>query len=127
MTNSGRRSTSVPRETNGQDETIPEHVTLASVSLSALLRLKICSRNSKINHGRNFYWYRLMKLGTGTPTFGTRFHHICTMLYQVPPLWYHGITALSPPPSFKMALNNGLIILNQLMQRKYRNPQKEDY
>ena len=43
------------------------------------------------------------KLGTGTPTFGTRFHHICTMLYQqdkkswyqVPPLWYHGTTTLS--------------------------------
>ena len=37
------------------------------------------------------------KLGTGTPTFGTRFHHIGTMLYQIPPLWYHGTTTLSPP------------------------------
>ena len=36
MTNSERRSTSVPRETNGQDQTTPEHVTVASVSLSAL-------------------------------------------------------------------------------------------
>ena len=36
MTNSGRRSTSVPRETNGQYQTTPEHVTVASVSLSAL-------------------------------------------------------------------------------------------
>ena len=36
MTNSGRRSTSVPHETNGQDQTTPEHVTVASVSLSAL-------------------------------------------------------------------------------------------
>ena len=35
MTNSGRRSTSVPRGTNGQDQTTPEHVTVASVSLSA--------------------------------------------------------------------------------------------
>ena len=31
-----RRSTSVPRETNGQDQTTPEHVSVASVSLSAL-------------------------------------------------------------------------------------------
>ena len=37
------------------------------------------------------------KLGTGTSTFGTRFHHICTMLYQVPPLCYYGTTTLSPP------------------------------
>ena len=36
MTNSEWRSTSVPRETNGQDQTTPEHVTVASVSLSAL-------------------------------------------------------------------------------------------
>ena len=36
MTNSERRSTSVPRETNEQDQTTPEHVTVASVSLSAL-------------------------------------------------------------------------------------------
>ena len=40
MTNSERRSTSVPLETNGQDETTPEHVTVASVSLSALLKAK---------------------------------------------------------------------------------------
>ena len=36
MTNSERRSTSVPRETNEQEQTTPEHVTVASVSLSAL-------------------------------------------------------------------------------------------
>ena len=36
MTNSERRSTSVPRETNEQDQTTPELVTVASVSLSAL-------------------------------------------------------------------------------------------
>ena len=36
MANSERRSTSVPRETNEQDQTTPEHVTVASVSLSAL-------------------------------------------------------------------------------------------
>ena len=29
-------SMTVPRETNGQDQTTPEHVTVASVSLSAL-------------------------------------------------------------------------------------------
>ena len=40
MTNSEWRSTSVPRETNGQDQTTPEHVTVASVSLSALLEAK---------------------------------------------------------------------------------------
>ena len=40
MTNSERRSTSVPRETNGQDQTTPEHVTVASVSLSALSKAK---------------------------------------------------------------------------------------
>ena len=35
-TNSERKSTSVPRETNGQDQTTHEHVTMASVSLSVL-------------------------------------------------------------------------------------------
>ena len=40
MTNSEKRSTSVPLETNGQDETTPDHVTVASVSLSALLKAK---------------------------------------------------------------------------------------
>ena len=40
MTNSKRRSTSVPRETDGQDQTTPEHVTVASVSLPALLAAK---------------------------------------------------------------------------------------
>ena len=40
MTNSEMRSSSVPRETNGQDQTTPEHVTVASVSLSVLLKAK---------------------------------------------------------------------------------------
>ena len=40
VANSERRSTSVPRETNGQDQTTPEHVTVASVSLAALLKVK---------------------------------------------------------------------------------------
>ena len=91
MTNSEMRSLSVPRETNGQDQTTPEHVTVASVSLSVPLKLTIRSMD-EIFIGTDSY-----KLGTGTPTFGTRFHHICTMLYQVPPLWYHGTTTLSPP------------------------------
>ena len=99
MTNSERRSTSVPGEANGQDQTTPDHITVASVSLSALLKAKICSRNSKNIHRRNFNGTDTYMLGTGTPTFGTRFHHNCTMLYQVPPLWYHGTTTLSPPSS----------------------------
>ena len=37
------------------------------------------------------------KLGTGTPTFCTRLHDICTTLYHKPTLWYHGTTTLSPP------------------------------
>ena len=36
ITNSEMRSMSVPRESNGQDQTTPEHVTVASVSLFAL-------------------------------------------------------------------------------------------
>ena len=40
MTNSEKRSTPVPLENNGQDETTPEHVTVGSVSLSALLKAK---------------------------------------------------------------------------------------
>ena len=36
MTNYERRSTSVPLETNGQDQTTPEYIKVASVSLSAL-------------------------------------------------------------------------------------------
>ena len=100
MTNSERRFTSVPGEANGQGQTTPDHITVASVSLSALLKVKICSRNSKNIHRRNFNATDTYKLGTGTPTFGTRFHHNCTILYQVPPLWYHGTTTL-PSPSIK--------------------------
>ena len=104
MMNSERRSTSVPGEADGQDQTTPDHITMASVSLSALLKAKICSRNSKNIHRRNFNGTDTYKLGTGAPTFGTRFHHNCTMLYQVPPLWYHGTTTLSPPSFY--FLNN---------------------
>ena len=38
----------------------------------------------------------LGRLGTGTTTFGTRFHHCCTMLYQVPLPWYNSTITLSP-------------------------------
>ena len=41
-----------------EDQTAPDHVTVASVSLSALLKAKLCSRNSRIIQGRNSYWYR---------------------------------------------------------------------
>ena len=60
MRNSKRRSTPVPRETNGQDQTTPDHVTVVSVSTSALLKAKICARNSKNIHGQNFYWCQLI-------------------------------------------------------------------
>ena len=40
MTNSERRYTSVPLETNGKDQTTPDHLTVASVSLSALLKAR---------------------------------------------------------------------------------------
>ena len=40
MTNSERRSTSVPRETNWQDQTTPEHVTVASVLLFCTVKAK---------------------------------------------------------------------------------------
>ena len=75
MRNSEKRSTSVPRETNGQEETTRENFTVTSVMLSTLLKAKICSRNSKkaiykIASGTDSY-----RLGTSTPMFGTRFHH----------------------------------------------------
>ena len=60
MRNPERRSTPVPRETNGQDQATPDHFTVVSVSTSALLKAKICSRNSKNIHRQNFYWYRLI-------------------------------------------------------------------
>ena len=43
MTNSERRSTSVPREINRQGKITPDHVNVASVSLYALIKAKICS------------------------------------------------------------------------------------
>ena len=48
--NSEKRSTSVALETNWQDKTTPEHVIVASVSLSARLKAKICSWNPKNIH-----------------------------------------------------------------------------
>ena len=104
MTNSERRSSPVPREANGQDQTTPEHVTVASVSPSALLRAKICSMNSKnILMDEFFIGNDSYKHGTGTTTFGTRFHHICIMVYQVLPFWYHGTTTLSPSSWFNVS------------------------
>ena len=44
---SEKTSTSVPRETNVQDQTNPENVPITSVSPFALLKAKIFSRNSK--------------------------------------------------------------------------------
>ena len=38
-----------------QDQITPDHVSVASVSLSALFKAKICSGNSKNMHGRNFH------------------------------------------------------------------------
>ena len=97
MTNSERRCTSVPRETNGQDQTTPEHVDLVSCHCLHCKSLKFVLGIPKSSKDETFISTDSSKLGTGTPTFGTRFHHICTMLYQVPPLWYHGTTTLSPP------------------------------
>ena len=43
-------STSIFHETNGQDQTTPERITVASMSFSALLKVKICSRNAEKIH-----------------------------------------------------------------------------
>ena len=82
MTNSERRSTSVPRETIGQGQTTPDHVIVAPVSMSALLmtKIKFVLGIPKTSMDEIFIGTDLYRLGTGTPTFGTRFHHICTML-----------------------------------------------
>ena len=61
-------------------------------------RLKFVLGIPKTSMDKFFIGTYSYKLGTGTPTFGTRFRHICTIFYQVPPLWYHGTTTLSPPP-----------------------------
>ena len=55
MTNSEWRSTSVSRETNGQDQTTPEHVTVASVSLSALLKAK-----NSFYRSQNHLWTKFL-------------------------------------------------------------------
>ena len=76
MTNSERRSTSVPHEADGKEQTTSDHDIVASVSLSALLKARNCSRNSKNIHGRISIGTDSYKLGTGTPIFGSKFHHI---------------------------------------------------
>ena len=112
MTNSERRSTSVPRETNRQDQIPPDHVTVASVSLSALLKAKISSRNSKTSMDEIVIGTYSCKLGTGTPTlvpgsttfaqYCTRYHPFGTMvpLPCHPPLakdifWFHACILVS--------------------------------
>ena len=101
MTNSEWRSTSIPRETNGQDQTTPEHVTVASVSLSALLKAK-----------NSFYKFLLvpshislvpvpLPLVPGSTTFAqrcTRYHPSGTMV----PLPCH------PPLAALLGLNHWL-------------------
>ena len=77
-------------ETNGQDQTNPEDVTVASVSPSALLKAKICSRNSKNIDRRNCYWYRHIMVGYRYPYF---WHKVPSSLQNVVPgtlLWHHG-------------------------------------
>ena len=82
MTNSERRSTSVPRETSGQDQTTPDHVIVAPASTSApsKTKIKFVLGIPKTSMDEIFIGTDSYRLGTGTPTFGTRFHHICTML-----------------------------------------------
>ena len=91
MTDSERRSTSVPREINGQDKTTPEHVTVASVSLSALLKAKNLFYKSQ-----NHLWMKFLlvpshitlvpvplPLVPGSTTFAqccTRYHPSGTMV-----------------------------------------------
>ena len=91
MTNSEWRSTSVPRGTNGQDQTTPEHVTVASVSLSALLKAK-----NSFYKSQNHLWTKFLlvpshirlvpvplPLVPGSTTFAqccTRYHPSGTMV-----------------------------------------------
>ena len=96
MTNSEMRSSSVLCETNGRDQTTPEHVTVASVSLSVLLKAK-----------NSFYKFSLvpshislvpvpLPLVPGSTTFAqccTRYHPSGTMA----PLPCH-------PPSLQLLL-----------------------
>ena len=122
MTNSERRCTSVPRETNGQDQTTPEHVDLVSCHCLHCKSLKFVLGIPKSSKEETFIGTDSSKLGTGTPTFGTRFHHICTMLYQVPTLWYHGTTTLSPPSCYEwFAINEGHITLQKISYTLCKN------
>ena len=100
MMDSERRSTSVPREINGQDKATPEHVTVASVSLSALLKAK-----NSFYKSQNHLWTKFLlvpshitlvpvplPLVPGSTTFAqccTRYHPSGTMV----PLPCH------PPPT----------------------------
>ena len=43
-------TTSIFHEANGQDKTTPEQITVAFMSLPALLKVKICFRNAKQIH-----------------------------------------------------------------------------
>ena len=101
MTNSERRSTAVPCETNGQDQTTPDHVTVASVPLSVLLKAK-----NLFLECQNHPWTKVLLVPThislvpvplplvlGSTTFAqccTRYHPSSIML----PLPCH------PPPLF---------------------------
>ena len=91
MMDSEMRSTSVPREINGQDKTTPEHVTVASVSLSALLKAK-----NSFYKSQNHLWTKFLlvpshitlvpvplPLVPGSTTFAqcyTRYHPSGTMV-----------------------------------------------
>ena len=98
MTNSERRSKSVPRETSRQDQITPDHVTVASVSLSPLLKAKICSRNSKTSMDEIFIgtysyaWYRYPYLWYQVPP---HLHNIEPGTTPLVP-WYH--YPVIPPP-----------------------------
>lgn len=59
----------------------------------------------------NCCWYRFILSG---------YHPLCRMLYEVPPLWCHGTTALSPP-SVKRVKNK--VFVNQLLSWNHAQSQ----
>ena len=86
MTNSEKRSMSVRCETNGQDQTTPEHVTVASVSLSALLKAK-----NLFSEFQNHPWTTVLLVPT----------HIAWYRYpylwcQVPPYLHNVVPGTNP-------------------------------
>ena len=108
--NSKERSTSAPRKINGQDQTIPEHVTIASVSLSALSKAKFCPRNSKNICWQNCYWYRIIKAWYRYPYF---WYQVLLPLQNVVPgttplkPWCHyPVTTLLPTVSETLAMKH---------------------